>query len=97
MLIPQAAHPSSSLNRADLSILLLPLPLSSVSGTAYSSALESASSALAGLTSNAGHASNAGKTRWDEADDEPYVAQGMGRRNQPGGKKEREEMGGMYM
>jgi hypothetical protein len=93
----QAAHPSPPhLSLGQLSTLLLPLPLSSLSNSAYRSALEAASPALA----SASAAPAAGvKTRWDEVDDEPYVAPGMGGRQKrdTGGAKDRDEVGGMYM
>lgn len=99
----QAAQPSTlQLSLAHLTTLLLPLPLSSLSNSAYRSALDLASPVLAGAgaaTATATAAAAGGKTRWDEADDEPYVAPGMGGRQQRGNARldGRDEVGGMYM
>lgn len=97
----QAAQPSTlQLSLAHLTTLLLPLPLSSLSNSAYRSALDLASSVLAGAgAATATAAAAGGKTRWDETDDEPYVAPGMGGRQQRvnARSKGRDEVGGMYM
>jgi hypothetical protein len=94
----QAAHPSSPLKSESLSTLLLPLPLSGLNTSDLISTLSKVSPSLSRSLTKP-QKSNA---NWDEADDEPYSAPGMGggrkaQKWQKGKMLDKEEVSSMYM
>ncbi|WWC71948.1 uncharacterized protein I206_105907 [Kwoniella pini CBS 10737] len=70
-IVSLASHPSTS-SILQPKTILLPLPLSSLSSSQMSSALQAVSSSLSDDLGQAGRP-------WTEDDDEPYAAPGMGR------------------
>ena len=97
MLTTEANSPAfPSLKASFTSTLALPLPLSSIRTADLSSALQSACDKLP-----LDLAAKSAKSRWDEQDDEPYSAPGMGKRAakwaSQGTERDRGDIEGMYM
>lgn len=93
LLTIQLIHPATALVSA--SLILLPLPLSSVPNSDLLNAL----SQLSKINTEINLSTNGSKGRWLEADDEPYAQAGMGLgKNKPGRKADaKREVDSMYM
>lgn len=92
----QANHPAYPAIQDTTTALILPLPLSSLRKSDLASALTTSSPNLPfDLSGKSG-----AKARWDEQDDEPYSAPGMGRRSAKwaqGNARDLQGVEGMYM
>ena len=93
--LDQAVHPSSAVGPSTpMTILQLPLPLSSISNKSVSSAMAILSPHLGDqLTSQ----TKSPTARWTEDDDEPFSAPGMGGNKRTSGAALKEDISGMYM
>ncbi|WOO82015.1 uncharacterized protein LOC62_04G005518 [Vanrija pseudolonga] len=84
-----SAHPASPFHGKAATLLLLPLPLSTLAPSAVSSALAAAAPVAAKALGRSAH--------WTEVDDEPFVGLGMGARRPHQEAPAGDDLSGMYM